>query len=68
MSVRSAAPPRAGLVYGILIAAGMIAAAIGAITIGYIVYQYVWADDSFQRRNPPPVEGHAKVPAWIVQV
>jgi hypothetical protein len=56
------------MVYGILIALGMIAAIVGAITVGYIVYQYVWADDSLQRRNPPPAEGHAEVPAWIVQV
>jgi hypothetical protein len=68
MSVRSAAPPRAGMVYGILIAVGVIAAAIAAATIGYIVYEYVWADDSFERRNPPPAEGYAEVPGWIVQV
>ena len=68
MSVRSAPPPRARMVYGILITLGIIAAIVGAITVGYIVYQYVWADDSLQRRNPPPAEGHAEVPAWIVQV
>jgi hypothetical protein len=56
------------MVYGILITLGMIAAIVSAITIGYIVYQYVWADDSLQRRNPPPAGGHAEVPAWIVQV
>jgi hypothetical protein len=56
------------MVYGILIAVGVIAAAIAAATIGYIVYEYVWADDSFERRNPPPAEGHAEVPGWIVQV
>jgi hypothetical protein len=56
------------MVYGILIAVGVIAAAIAAATIGYIVYEYVWADDSFERRNPPPAEGRAEVPGWIVQV
>ena len=68
MSVRSAAPPRAGMVNGILIALGLIAGAIGAAVIGYIVYEYVWADDSFERRNPTPAEAHAEVPEWIVQV
>ena len=70
MSVRSAAPPRAGLVYGLLIAVGMIAAVIGALTMAYIVYEYVWADDSFQRRNPPPHQGagQAQLPDWIVHV
>ena len=67
MSVRSAAPPRAGLVYGLLIAVGMIAAVIGALTMAYIVYEYVWADDSFERRNPESA-GHAQLPDWIVQV
>jgi hypothetical protein len=56
------------MVNGILIALGLIAGAIGSAVIGYIVYAYVWADDSFERRNPTPAEAHAEVPEWIVQV
>jgi hypothetical protein len=65
MSVRSANPPSAGIVYVLLIIAGVVAMALSASAIGWIVYSYV---NDEERRNPPPVGGseHATLPDWIV--
>ena len=67
MSVRSASPPSAGIVYVLLVIAGVVAAAVSASTIGWIVYSYVTDEE---RRNPPPVESgeHATLPDWLVSV
>ena len=69
MSVRSANPPSAGIVYVLLIIAGVVAMALSASAIGWIVYSYV---NDEERRNPPPVErhgdGHASFPEWIVSI
>ncbi|MCH7752758.1 MAG: hypothetical protein IH898_11465 [Planctomycetes bacterium] len=68
MSVRSAPPPRAFLVYTLLIIAGVLAAVIGAITVGVIVYNYVTREEL---RNPPPLEEEgerARLPDWIVRI
>ena len=68
MSVRSAPPPRAFLVYTLLMIAGGLAAIIGAITVGVIAYNYVTREEL---RNPPPLahEGQpANLPDWIVRI
>jgi hypothetical protein len=67
MSVRSANPPSASIVYVLLIIAGVVAMALSASAIGWIVYSYV---NDEERRNPPPVgtDGHASLPDWIVSV
>ncbi len=64
MSVRSAAPPRAGLVYSILITLGLIAAIVGAATVIYISYEYVTRQEL---REPVPIEdtGHSQLPSWL---
>ena len=68
MSVQSSSPPRAGLVYTLLIVAGIAAAIIGAATVGWISYRYASdidvreGDRLYQAEN----EGHGSLPAWIV--
>ena len=62
MSAEGAAPPHARLVYNVLIAAGLLAAAVGAATIGVIVYNYV---TRVELREPAPRDGgHATLPDW----
>jgi hypothetical protein len=65
MSVRSAAPARSGLVYSLLIAAGLIAGLIGAATVIYISYEYVTREEL---RNPVPHEesSHGSLPTGVV--
>jgi len=63
MSVRSSAPPRAGIVYTSLVILGLLAAALGASTIGVIVYNYTSREEL---RNPVPlIEEHTALPSWI---
>jgi hypothetical protein len=63
MSVRSSAPPRAGIVYTSLVILGLLAAALGASTIGVIVYNYTSREEL---RNPVPlIEEHTALPFWI---
>jgi hypothetical protein len=64
MSVRSAAPAHAGIVYSLLIAIGMIAAIVGAATVIYISYEYVTREEL---RNPVPHEepGHGQLPTFL---
>ena len=67
MSVASAAPRNARLVYLSLIILGLLAAAVAASTIGVISYNYVTRDEL---RNPVPKEkeyegGHASLPAGL---
>ena len=70
MSVQSSSPPRAGLVYTLLIVAGIAAAVIGAATVAWISYRYVSdidvreGDRLYQAEN----EDHGSLPAWIVPV
>lgn len=69
MSVASAAPRNARLVYVALIVLGLLAAAVAGSTIGYISYEYVTREEL---RNPPPQEkghnGHAVLPSGPVRV
>ncbi len=65
MSVASAAPRNARLVYLSLIIIGLLAAIVAATTVGVISYNYVTRDEL---RNPVPQEkdhggGHASLPA-----
>ena len=65
MSVASAAPRNARLVYLSLILLGLLAAIVAATTIGVISYNYLTRDEL---RNPVPKEkdyggGHAALPA-----
>ena len=65
MSVASAAPRNARLVYLSLIILGLLAAVVAATTIGVISYNYLTRDEL---RNPVPKEsdyggGHASLPA-----
>lgn len=65
MSVASAAPRNARLVYLTLIILGLLAAIVAAAVIGVISYNYVTRDEL---RNPVPQEkdyggGHASLPA-----
>lgn len=65
MSVASAAPRNARLVYLTLIILGSLAIVVAATTIGVISYNYVTRDEL---RNPVPQEkdhggGHAALPA-----
>ena len=65
MSVASAAPRNARLVYLTLIILGSLAIVVAATTIGVISYNYVTRDEL---RNPVPQEkdhggGHASLPA-----
>ena len=67
MSVASAAPRNARLVYLTLILAGLVAAIVASATIGVIAYNYVTRDEL---RNPVPKEtehdaGHALLPAGL---
>ena len=64
MSVRSSAPAKAGSVYLALVMIGLLAAAVGAATIGVIVYNYTSREEL---RNPVPLhdEHHADIPTWI---
>lgn len=67
MSVRSAAPPSAPLVYTTLVIAGAIAALIGAALIGIIVYNYATRPEL---RNPEPAPGETviqgELPPWML--
>lgn len=64
MSVRSAAPPKSGLVYSLLITAGLIAGLVGLITMIYIPYQYVTREEL---RNPVPLDdgSHGQLFTWV---
>ena len=64
MSVESAPPPHAQLVYTALLIVGMIAAVVASATIGIIVYNYV---TRVELREPVQAP-HATVPDWIVRV
>ena len=68
MSVASAAPRNARVVYLSLILLGVLAIIAASTTIGIISYNYVTRDEL---RNPPPQEkehgdGHASLPAGLV--
>lgn len=67
MSVASAAPRNARLVYLSLLILGLLAAAVAASVIGVISYNYVTREEL---RNPVPQErehggGHASLPAGL---
>ena len=65
MSVASAAPRNARLVYLSLILLAVLAAIVAATTIGVISYNYVTREEL---RNPVPQEksgGHASLPAGL---
>ncbi len=69
MSVQSSAPPSSRMVYTLLIVAGVLAAAIGASTVGYIAAQYI---TRVELREPVPLDDgnegdHASLPAWIMR-
>ena len=67
MSIESAAPPNAPAVYRTLIAAGVIAAIVAAITVGVIVFNIVTRPEL---HDPVPLEdaGHAQPAAWVVRI
>lgn len=69
MAVESAAPPRAQLVYTLLIIAGIVAGIIGASTVGVIAYNYLTRPEL---RNPVQEESggeaHATLPDWVIRV
>ncbi len=70
MSVASAAPANARLVYLSLIILAVLAAAVAGSVIGYISYNYVTREEL---RNPPPVEHkveseHAALPVGLTFV
>ncbi len=70
MSVASAAPRNARLVYLTLIILALLAAIVAATTIGVISYNYLTRDEL---RNPVPQEkdhggGHASLPAGFTYV
>ncbi|MEE8517966.1 MAG: hypothetical protein V3S98_02440 [Dehalococcoidia bacterium] len=67
MSTQSSAPAGARFVYPLLIALGVVAAAVGASTIGWISYSYITREEL---RNPVPLqesEEHGSLPGWIVR-
>lgn len=67
MSVESAAPANARMVYSLLIAAGVISALIGVILVTVISYNYI---TRIELREPVE-EGtteHAVLPSWIVRI
>ena len=64
MSVESAAPANARMVYSLLIAAGIVAAVIGAVLISIISYNYV---TRIELREPVEDGSHASLPAWLRQ-
>ena len=70
MSVQSASPPHAGLVYTLLIAAGLVAAVVSAATVGWIVYRYVSAIDvrAGDLLYEGPSRVHGTLPGWIVPI
>ncbi len=58
MSTQSAAPPKARLVYTLLLAIGLVSAIIGAVVVTVISYNYVTRPEL---RDPVPVHNdHAK--------
>ena len=68
MSVESAAPANARMVYTLLVAAGVISALIGVVMIVIISYNYI---TRIELREPVEQESsgeHASLPAWIVRV
>ena len=67
MSIESAAPPSAPAVYRALIVAGVIAAIVGAVTVGVIVFNFVTRPEL---HDPVPIEdaGHAQPPAWVASL
>ena len=51
------------MVYTLLVILGLLAAAVGASTIGVIVYNYTSREEL---RNPVPlIEEHTELPSWI---
>ena len=70
MSVQSSSPPHAGFVYALLLTAGLVAAVVGAATVGWIVYRYV--SDIDVREGDLLYEGpertHGSLPGWIVPI
>lgn len=63
MTVRSAPPPSAPMVYSILVVLAVLAALVSAGTIAYISYRYVTDEEL---RNPvEQVEEHTRLPAWL---
>ncbi|MEX2598946.1 MAG: hypothetical protein WD533_04740 [Dehalococcoidia bacterium] len=67
MSVESAAPANARLIYSLLLALGAIAAITGAIVIGVIVYNYMTRPEL---RDPVPLHSSFQPVQqdWIVHV
>jgi hypothetical protein len=68
--VQSSSPPHAGLVYTLLITAGLVAAVVGAATVGWIGYRY--ASDINVREGDLLYEGpartHGSLPGWIISI
>ena len=67
MSIESAAPPNARMVYRTLIGAGAIAAIVAAIVIGIIVFNIVTRPEL---HDPVRLEdaGHAEAPTWVARI
>ena len=64
MSIESAVPPHATAVYRAMLVAGVVAAIVGAVTVGVIIFNFVTRPEL---NNPVPIEdaGHAQPPAWV---
>lgn len=64
MAIESAPRRSSRTVYALLLALGLLAAAVAASTIGFIAYEYTTRQEL---REPAPVEkeGHAALPVWV---
>ena len=64
MSPERALPPPATAVSRAMLVAGVVAAIVGAVTVGVIIFNFVTRPEL---NNPVPIEdaGHAQPPAWV---
>ena len=68
MAIESSPRASQRTVYVLLVALGLLAAAVAGSTIGFIAYEYTTRPEL---RNPIPLEAegeHSAVPAWVAGV
>lgn len=66
MAIQSAPRSNQRTVYVLLVALGLLAAAVAGSTIGFIAYEYTTREEL---RNPVPhekAEKHGTLPHWVV--
>ena len=68
MSMESAAPPNARSVYRVLITAGVVAAVVGATTIGIIVFNFVTRPELHDPVRLEDAHGFVPPPAWLTRI